>query len=146
MISGEWTAKHLHRGVSYATFSIGTGTGLIFGRTPSGSGDARYLRMYPSLQHLEPTNQVTLPGQLRSWAKTDGAHDEQGPPASAWAGRRGFRRTGTALGQMASGRITRANRLAVDLVQPIGRRTMILPQWPPRGSVVERTASRVGVL
>lgn len=80
MISGEWTAKHLHRGVSYATFSIGTGTGLIFGRTPSGSGDARYLRMYPSLQHLEPTNQVTLPGQLRSWAKTDGAHDEQGHP------------------------------------------------------------------
>lgn len=39
--------------------------------------------------------------------------------------------------ELASGPVTRADRLAVLLIKPTGRPTMILIKWPPKPTVVE---------
>ena len=61
--------------MSYAIFSIDTGTGLISGVGSSGLGRCEVPPHVPPHKQVEPTNQVTLPGQLRPWAKTEGAHE-----------------------------------------------------------------------
>ena len=47
---------------------------------------------------------------------------------------------------LASGQVTRADRLSVELVKPTGTPPVILIKWPPLPSVVEPVKSQATVL